>query len=325
MKFMELYCAAISLAMATSIAAFPQNTPAPSPADAAAAAQQDARLAMWRQHPLPGHGPFAATRVEEKSLPTHTIYRPANMADVKAKLPIVSFGNGGCRNTSIEFTAFLAEIASHGYFVVAAGRNDVDFAGGGPSAVPSNGLPLQVMDPSLLNQGVDWAIAENARNGSPYQGKLDTNAIAYMGQSCGGLQALTASKDPRTKTTVVLNSGYFGAPPPGLPPMKLPERAAWAELHAPIAYFIGGPADIAYQNANQNFSEINALPVFKAELAVGHTGAYPAPDMRWTNAVVAWLDWQLKGNMQAGAMFVGTKCGICIDPNWSEVASKNLK
>lgn len=187
---MELYGAAVSLAMATSIAAFAQNVPAPPPADAAAAARQEARLATWRQHPLPGHGPFAATRVEEKSLPTHTIYRPANMADVKAKLPIVSFGNGGCRNTSIEFIAFLAEIASHGYFVVAAGRNDVEFATNAPSATPSNRLPLQVMeafvpgDATVHNEALTYFARNGERGGAMLSfadnmGELKTVALVY--------------------------------------------------------------------------------------------------------------------------------------------------
>ena len=76
--------------------------------------------------------------------------------------------------------------------------------------------------------------------------------------------------------------------------------------------------------SNQNYAEIAALPVFKAQLGVGHTGAYPGPDMRWTRAVVAWLDWQLKGNRQARKPFAGHRCGLCTDPARSEAMSKNL-
>jgi dienelactone hydrolase len=304
-------------------AAHTQTTPAAVQADGSP--EQNARFAEWRLHPLSGSGPYRATRVEEASLPTRTIYRPADLAGVKARLPIVAFGNGGCRNTSVEFTAFLAEIASHGYLVVAAGRNDVDFAMGMAPGTSRNGMPTQVLDPGILTRGVDWAIAENSRKASPYHGKIDTKAIAYMGQSCGGYQALTASRDPRTTTTVVLNSGYFKNLPPGLPHVQLPQRASWSELHAPIAYFIGGPKDAAYTPSRENFAEIESLPVFKAQLPVGHTGAYPGPDMRWTKAVIAWLDWQLKANEQAKGMFVGAQCGLCTDSNWFEVVSKNLK
>ena len=301
-----------------------QTTPAPV-GQGDGSPEQNARYARWRSHPLPGSGPYPATRIEEASLATHTIYRPADLGAVKGKLPIVAFGNGGCRNTSVEFTAFLAELASYGYFVIAAGRNDVDFAVSRFEGKSANGLPLQVVDPGILTRGVDWAVAENAREASPYHDKLDIKAIVYMGQSCGGMQALTASREPRTKTTVVLNSGYFKAFPQGAPHLPLPERAAWSELHAPIVYFIGGPSDVAYKPSNENFNEIDSLPVFKAQRNVGHTGAYPGPDMPWAKAVVAWLDWQLKGDKESSAMFVGDKCGLCTDAAWFEVASKNLK
>jgi hypothetical protein len=117
-----------------------------------------------------------------------------------------------------------------------------------------------------------------------------------MVQSCGGIQALTASADPRTKTTVVFNSAYLDHLLPGFPKMALPEHLPYSSLHAPIAFFIGGKTDIAYGDATKAYSEITTPPVFIANLGVGHTGAYPAPDMRWTNAVTAWLQWQLPGD-----------------------------
>ena len=55
----------------------------------------------------------------------HTLYYPAGLSRIAAKLPVILWANGGCRNTSIEFTAFLGELASRGYFIVAHGRNDV--------------------------------------------------------------------------------------------------------------------------------------------------------------------------------------------------------
>jgi dienelactone hydrolase len=284
------------------------------------------RIARWRLKGVPGSGPYSATRTEDPALPTHTIYRPADLSKVAGKVPIVAFGNGGCRNTSVEFTAFLAELASRGYLIVAQGRNDVLFAMGDYSLV-SNGYPVQEVNPAVLTKGVDWAIAENNRAASPYYNKLDTSKIAYAGQSCGGRQALSASVDPRTTTTVVLNSGY---PAPGerpsVPTSKVVPTVAWSQLHAPVAFFAGGPADSAYARANANFAE-TPLPAFKAHLGVGHIGAYDAetPDIRWVKAVAGWLDWQLKEDRAARALFVGPKCGLCVDPDWSEVEAKRLR
>jgi hypothetical protein len=57
--------------------------------------------------------------------------------------------------------------------------------------------------------------------------------------------------------------------------------------------------------------------VLKASLnTVGHTGAYPMPDLRWSSAILAWLDWQLKGDERAVAMFTGPDCELCKDPDW---------
>ena len=91
-------------------------------------AGRDARFEEWRKTPYAGTGPFPATRVEDPTLPTHTLYYPAGLARNAGKLPVILWANGGCRNTSIEFTAFLGELASRGYFIVAVGRNDVPFA-----------------------------------------------------------------------------------------------------------------------------------------------------------------------------------------------------
>ena len=40
-------------------------------------------------------------------------------------------------------------------------------------------------------------------------------------------------------------------------------------------------------------------------------------------AVTAWLQWQLRGDANAKAMFVGPDCGLCRDSKWT-VVTKNL-
>ena len=294
------------------------------PNGTAAMAAQEARFKAWIQAVPNGSGPYGTAREEFRSLPDHTVFRPAKLNEVKGKLPIVAFGAGGCRNTPIEFTAFLAEIASRGYFIVADGTDEVEFATGDFTKPAANGKPLQVVNRAFLTSAVDWSVEQDSQQGGPFFGKLATNKIAYMGQSCGGMQALSASTDPRTTTTVVLNSGRFpidkgfNAPGNG----KFAEWFEWSELRAPIAYFNGGPKDT--QTGHQNFQDIQSLPVFLADLPVGHTGAYPGPDMRWVKAVVAWLDWQLKGDGTDRGMFIGPKCGLCTNPEWTVTGSKNL-
>jgi len=96
-------------------------------------------------------------------------------------------------------------------------------------------------------------------------------------------------------------------------------------FHAPVAYFIGGPSDIAYANAEDDFKRIEGVPVFYANLNVGHGGTYKQPNGGWFGEIgVAWLSWQLKGDKEAGKMFEGPKCGLCVEPAWT-VKKKNIK
>jgi len=74
-----------------------------------------------------------------------------------------------------------------------------------------------------------------------------------------------------------------------------------------------------------DFKEINSVPVMVANLNVGHGGTFMEANGGRAAAVAAsWLDWQLKGDAQAGKRFTGRDCGLCRDPDWT-VQRKNLK
>lgn len=284
--------------------------------------EQSLRFADWNLHSYAGSGPYAAMREEPASLPTHTVYRPADLAKTP-KLPVLLWANGGCRNTSVEFTRFLGELASHGYLVIAVGRSTIPFLviRGSIAAVADqkdpNGNPYIVSDPAYMIRGLDWAIAENGRRDSPLFGKVDTSKVAAMGQSCGGPQAFRAAKDPRITTVLALNSSFPTKAAPG--GVGIAEDGWTAEkLIIPAALFNGGPADSGFGGAEGCYKALPAkLPVLKAALtSVGHTGAYPMPDLRWSSAVLSWLDWQLKGDGTATAAFAGPNCALCKDSDW---------
>jgi dienelactone hydrolase len=155
-----------------------------------------------------GTGPYKAIVVSDSSLATHAIYRPQDLSrfgEMK-KLPIVVWGNGGCANSSQEHQNFLSEIASRGYLVVAIGplqeAGQGRRGGGGMGGGRTTG--------SQLTEAMDWAIAQSKNKDSIYFGKVDTTKIAAAGMSCGGLQALEISPDPRVSTTIVCNSGIIG-------------------------------------------------------------------------------------------------------------------
>jgi hypothetical protein len=283
-----------------------------------------------------GTGPYPAALVGDTSLSTHTIFRPRDLSAFGGvnRLPIVAWGNGACRNNSGEYRNFLAEIASHGYLVVAIG----------PAAhtlVLGSGAPGGGTQSTQLWDGVEWAIAQNGAPGSEYFDRIDVDRIALMGHSCGGVQALDVSSDPRTTTTMVWNSGVITRPrgaatppraegdgqaPPRPSAMAAMTKQRLSELHAPVAYIIGGPSDIAYENGLDDFERINHVPVVFASQDVGH---YPATFLEphggaWGVAAVAWLNWQLKGDESAASAFVGPECGLCEDPAWT-IRAKNLR
>jgi len=228
--------------------------------------EEDRRFALWRAAVPQGTGPARVTRLRPTNLTTHTLYWPAKWS--KGPLPIVAWGNGAdnlCSNNSLPYAAFLSEIASHGYFVVAVGNDDIDYPPLVGLEILADGRPIRTQA-SALTKAVDWAIAENDRPGSPYQGKLDTSKIAYMGHACGGQQAMAAASDPRTTTTVMLDVG----------------------------------------DASVARAQVAGWPMHKAALVgMSHDGARRGPDRRWNRPVIAWLDWQLKGDSNAAVVLNG--------------------
>ena len=284
-----------------------------------------------RQAEAGGAGPFPAEMVSEASLPTHTIYRPRDMAAATAKgpIPVIAWGNGACTNVGNRFRYFLTEIASRGYVVVAVGPrgpSTMEWKVNLPQAAdvpPEKRMPGSFA--AQLVDAIDWAVAENARAGSPYQGRLDVSAIAVMGQSCGGLQAISAAADRRVRTAVILNSGTF---PEGTPPLAGTGdaiRASLARLRGPTLWLSGDETDVAHRNAAGDFAAVTAVPaVWAWHHGTGHSEHFREPRGGLFVPVVAdWLDWQLKGQVGRAASFVGQGCGLCSQPGW-EVSTKGL-
>jgi hypothetical protein len=97
------------------------------------------------------------------------------------------------------------------------------------------------------------------------------------------------------------------------------------KLHTPVIYILSGEKDIAYQNGMDDFRRINRVPVFMANLNVGHGGTYAQPHGgEFAKVATAWFQWQLKGDKQAAAMFEGDPCGIANMPGW-KVEKKNIR
>jgi hypothetical protein len=97
-------------------------------------------------------------------------------------------------------------------------------------------------------------------------------------------------------------------------------RSILDEMHAPIAYFIGGGSDIAHPNAEKGWQAVQKLDLaaINANMDVGHGATYQMPNGGpFARGPLVWLQWQLKGDAQARAMFVGDGCGFCSGSDWA--------
>ena len=262
-----------------------------------------------------GTGAYPAIMYTDNSLTTHTIFRPKDLSVFgdKNKLPIIAWGNGACANSPWEHINFLSEVASHGFLVIAIGPMPKEGERGGGRSTSSQ-----------MTDAINWAIAQNSDKSSALYNKIDVSKIAVSGMSCGGLQTLETAPDPRVTTAVVCNSGIIGGGG-GMPGMPALTKDHLAKLHTPTLYLLGGESDIAYKNGMDDFSRINHVPVFVANMDVGHGGTYGQPHGgEFAKVATFWFKWQLKGDKEAAKMFTGNPCGLSKSTVW-KVEKKNMQ
>jgi dienelactone hydrolase len=257
--------------------------------------------------PGPDHN-FPVTREGDASLPDHTIIRPADVNAVPFKMPIVVWGNGGCRDSNEEFHYFLMHFAAYGYFVIANGQPQNPYH-------PEELGGLVNPQPQKLVAGIDWAFKHAAEL------HLDTSRVAVMGQSCGGWEATDASADKRVGTTVIWDSGASPYHPQGV-----------TALHAPVLYAYGGTSDYAEAFPLASYQATSVPTVLASHDQAGHTGMWddpsdgtPPPGPYQNEPLVIaphWLNFIFYGHAADRGYFLGSACGLCTRPEWT-VQSKN--
>jgi dienelactone hydrolase len=204
-----------------------------------------------RQAPrLPGpHHKFPVTREGTEGLAKHTVVRPTDVAAPGFKLPIVLWGNGGCRESNEEFRYFLTRLASYGVFVVANGAPENPYR-------PEQLTGLVTPDSRKLVAGLDWALQSRFRD------HLDSARVVMMGQSCGGWEAVDASRDPRVDSTIVWNNGSGVV------------AGDVANLHGPTLFVSGGLLDYTLPFTLAGYARAT-VPAVHADHERGeHTGLW---------------------------------------------------
>ena len=257
-----------------------------------------------------GSGPYKAVMTDDEGLPGFTIYRPTDIqsaSKVEGALPVVLFGNGGCYRSSQPYAKFLTEIASHRHVLMAVGQwseeHDSDEAK--IWEIDDKQSSLKTNDAkSLINTALNWLEKENQRAGSEFYNTVNTNNVAAMGYSCGGIQALVMGTlgDSRIKTVVGMNTGAFQ---PGSALDGMITKADLQKLTTPIIYMLGGKEDDAAPNGRDDFKQINHVPVVLATYpSVGHISTYHEHQGgAFGQMARTWLDYQLKGKKEYENLF----------------------
>jgi hypothetical protein len=267
--------------------------------------------------PLAVPGPYEVTHEAAFGAPGLMVFRPTKLDAFPKKdtLPVLVWGNGGCAIDTTRYGGFLSTIASHGFVALGTAAQE--------------GAPRRQANADDMRAAIDWADKENARDGSPLKGKIATKKVAVMGQSCGGFLSVALGADPRVGTIGVFNSGVQRPNPnatPGAPPSPFPTTDALPKLHGPVLLVNGGERDFMTATSLSTYEAIDKVPAFYgARHGAGHTATVLHPGGgEYANVASNWVMWQFKGDKKAAAMFVGTKCGLCTNPNW-DVKSKGLK
>lgn len=253
-----------------------------------------------RDAPSAEPGPYEVTSERAFGSPGHLVFRPADLDAFPRgdSLPVVAWANGGCARNSDVYAGFLSTIASHGFLVL--------------TTVPVEPATRWFATVDDLRAALDWAEAEATREGSPLEGKIATDRMAALGQSCGGELAVGLGVDPRVDTTGVFNSDALPSHVPGV------RKDAPMNLHGPVLLLNGHELDHAMAGSARSFDAIDYLPVFYgARHGAGHFATFREPGGgEFANVAARWLRFTLKGDGEAGKTFVGENCGLCTSESW---------
>jgi len=239
----------------------------------------------------------------ENGIKCGTIYRPEDLGT--EKYPIFVWGEGGCSQDGYSNQAAMGEIASWGYFIVADGTPGSSGACGGGQ------------DGKAFLDYITWAIAENGKSCSAYYQSLETTKVAADGFSCGGLMSENVSGDARFSAIGITSSGLMSA-----------NKTLYDKIHTPFKIMNGGSSDIAYENGARDYDEISSrgIPiVYFSKTNQGHGGDLGNARGDFNKVNLAWLNWQLKGDMgtTGKGYLTGSTCTICSDSGW-DIKSANL-
>jgi hypothetical protein len=244
---------------------------------------------------------LASTGEVDAGPTTATIFYPTNM-EANCPHPIAAWGNGTGVTGSTVYGFFNNNVASWGIVVIAADNPDV-------AAQP------------YLQAGIDYLLAQNKDSSSAFYQKLGTKA-GVAGHSQGGFAATTATEHPNVVSEVCVEGG--GVPKQGVSTLCLTgnQSASVNSINSVNVDVI----EMTYPGTTG--------PGFLADWDGGDHLTTPTEEgwieqnpgtIQFVRLMTAWYRCFLAYDNTACALFKGgASCGICKDPGWAEIESKNL-
>jgi hypothetical protein len=228
------------------------------------------------------------------TLGPYTVFYPSNM-EAACPHPIAAWGNGtGVSDSTSTYAFFNNHAASWGIVVMAAANPNV---GSG----------------AWHKAGIDWLLAQNKDSSSVFYNKLGTRG-GVAGHSQGGIGASAATQHANVQAEVCVQGG--GTPKAGTAVLCLTGTADQVNAACNAAYKAAtGPAFFAnYQGADHTTTPTLA----------GWISKNPGT-IQYVRLHTAWYRCFLADDPNACSMFKGgTSCGICKDPNWAALESRNM-
>jgi hypothetical protein len=234
---------------------------------------------------------------------TFTAFYPSDMSD-GCPHPIVSWANGTGVTGSQVYGFFNNNAASWGIVVMAA--DNPNSAGG--SFVGANGGPYN-------RAGIDYLLKENNDASSVFYHHLSTRA-GVSGHSQGAFAATQATQHPNVEAEVQVEGG--GTPKGGI---------AFLALTGSADNVVGTTSPMmSYTSATgpAMFAEYTGADHVTTPTLGGYSQMNPGT-LQFMRFYTAWWRCFLGDDQVACTMFKGgSSCGVCKDPNWTSLETKNM-
>jgi hypothetical protein len=205
----------------------------------------------------------AQIHAERRRLPALFFDRAAGWARLDAhpterprRLPVLVF-SPGLGSTLTYYQTLLADLASHGYVVLAIAHPrhaGVVVYPDGQSVAPITGTdPMEIRavhDDAVLDQRalVTWLAGHDAP--APLHGRLDLDRLAVFGHSLGGSASADAALgEPRVRVALNIDGQFFGMASfggPSVPVMHLASEPHTEAVDASLGRFVTNRHAVAY-------------------------------------------------------------------------------